>query len=65
MTTAPGHAEEHVFYKDPLIVVFSTPATRKLFKAYGRTLSAVVRAALSEFVGANVSWFTAGDVLIK
>ena len=42
----PGQAEEHVFFEDPLVVVFSTPATRKLFKAYEkRKLFAVVKAA--------------------
>jgi hypothetical protein len=58
MTTAPGQAEEHVFYKDPVIVVFSTPATRKLFKAYRRTLSAVVRAASGKRMQAPGSWDT-------
>ncbi|RWP30700.1 hypothetical protein [Mesorhizobium sp.] len=45
MATAPDHNEESYFYRDPVRVVFSTGETRKLFKAYGRDLFAVVKAA--------------------
>ena len=59
MTTAPGQAEEHVFFEDPLVVVFSTPATRKLFRAYdNRELFAVVRAASGKHPEAPESWDT-------
>jgi hypothetical protein len=58
MTTAPGQAEEYVFYEDPLIVVFSTPATRKLFKAYKRDLVAVVKAASGKHPRAPGTWDT-------
>ncbi|MEA2459623.1 MAG: hypothetical protein QOC95_2595, partial [Thermoleophilaceae bacterium] len=45
LATDPGPAEEFFFYDDPLRVVFSTSATRKLFEEYGPALSAVARAA--------------------
>jgi hypothetical protein len=45
LATDPGPAEEFFFYGDPLRVVFSTSATRKLFETYGSVLSAVARAA--------------------
>jgi hypothetical protein len=45
MATAPDQNEEAYFYRDPIRVVFSTGETRKLFKAYGRELFAVVTAA--------------------
>jgi hypothetical protein len=57
MTTAPGQAEARVFFEDPLVVVFSTPATRKLFKAYdNRELFAVVKAASGKHPAAPQSW---------
>lgn len=45
MATCPGPSEMGFFYKDAVRVVFATPATRRLFKAYGRDLWAVVKAA--------------------
>lgn len=45
MATDPVPAEDFFFYDDPLRVVFATNATRKLYKAYGRDLFAVVKAA--------------------
>ncbi len=45
MGTAPGQYEEAFFHADPIRVVFSTGETRKLFKAYGHELFAVVSAA--------------------
>ena len=45
MATAPDQNEDAYFYRDPVRVVFSTGETRKLFKAYGRELFAVVKAA--------------------
>ena len=45
LTTDPGPDEAFFFWGDPLRVIFTTPATRKMFKAYGKDLFAVVRAA--------------------
>ncbi len=45
MTTAPGPSEPFFFHGEPLRVVFSTNATRRLFAAYGRSLFAVAKAA--------------------
>lgn len=45
MATAPSEGEAALFYTDPLRVVFSTNATRKLFKAYNCDLFARVWAA--------------------
>ena len=46
LATDPHDHEQYFFYGDPLRVVFSTPATRQLFKAYdGRELFAVAKAA--------------------
>ena len=45
MATDPAQDEQCFFYGDPLRVVFSTNATRKLFKEYQRELFAVVKAA--------------------
>jgi hypothetical protein len=41
----PAAAQEAFFWGDPIRVVFATPAVRALYKAYGRELFAVVRAA--------------------
>lgn len=45
MATSPGDGEAFCFHGEPLRVVFATNATRKLFAAYGHTLSVVARAA--------------------
>ncbi len=46
LATAPAAAQNYFFYGEPLLVVFATNATRKLFQAYGnRDLFAVVKAA--------------------
>jgi hypothetical protein len=45
MATDPGPDESFVFYRDPIRILFSTNATRKLFKSYGKDLFAVARAA--------------------
>jgi hypothetical protein len=45
LVTDPGPGQEFFFWQDLLHVVFIHGAVRKLFAAYGRTLSAVVHAA--------------------
>lgn len=45
LTTSPEPFQEFFFWGDPIRVVFATNAVRKLFKAYGQKLFAVVRAA--------------------
>jgi hypothetical protein len=45
LATDPGPDQAFTFWGDPLQIVFSTNATRKLFKAYGKDLFAVVKAA--------------------
>ncbi len=45
MATDPAPAEDFFFYGDPLRVVFAHNAVRKLYRAYGRALHAVVKAA--------------------
>jgi hypothetical protein len=45
LATDPGPDEAFFFWGDPVRVIFSSPAVRKLFKAYGKDLFAVVRAA--------------------
>jgi hypothetical protein len=45
LATDPAAAQTAFFWGDPIRVVFATPAVRALYKAYGRELFAVVRAA--------------------
>jgi hypothetical protein len=45
LATDPAAAQAAFFWGDPIRVVFATPAVRALYKAYGRELFAVVRAA--------------------
>jgi hypothetical protein len=45
LASSPAEGESNLFHGDPLRVVFSTNATRALFKTYGSELVAVARAA--------------------
>lgn len=45
LATAPARNEDGYFHGEPIRIVFASAETRKLFKAYGRDLFAVVRAA--------------------
>jgi hypothetical protein len=45
LATAPRHEEQFVFADDPLDVVFNDRQIVQLYKAYGRTLTAVLRGA--------------------
>ena len=70
LATSPAPRQTSFFRKDDVIIVFSTPATRKLFAGYERKLVAVVRAASgrhpkdqTDFDAANVSKTISGIVL--
>lgn len=45
LLTNPAPAQDFFFFDDPIVIVFATNATRKLFSAYGRELNAVVKAS--------------------